>query len=155
MCVPVVNDSADSPLGMLNVDKRGDEFSGTAESIAVALAAQCAFAFDQYRKAPTSQLARRTSAARSCACLSTTPGLRSVICGEVTVPFFFWFSVNCRAIVLRSANAKRSFMLCPYDRSRVECGCAPPGFVLQRRLLHPESMMSSNGGSSSRVAAAT
>jgi GAF domain-containing protein len=53
MCVPVVNDPADSPLGMLNVDKRGDEFSETAESIAVALAAQCAFAFDQYWKAPT------------------------------------------------------------------------------------------------------
>ncbi len=54
MCVPVVNDPGDAPLGMLNVDKRGDEFSGTAESIAVALAAQCAFAFDQYWKAPTS-----------------------------------------------------------------------------------------------------
>jgi len=54
MCVPVVNAPGDAPLGMLNVDKRGDEFSATAESIAAALAAQCAFAFDQYWKAPTS-----------------------------------------------------------------------------------------------------
>jgi len=54
MCVPVVNNPTDSPLGMLNVDKCGDAFSETAESIAVALGAQCAFAFDQYWKAPTS-----------------------------------------------------------------------------------------------------
>jgi len=52
MCVPVMNNLDSAPLGMLNFDKRGDKFSGTAESIAVALAAQCAFAFDQYGKAP-------------------------------------------------------------------------------------------------------
>jgi hypothetical protein len=39
MCIPVANDPGDTPLGMLNFDKRGDEFSDAAESIAVALAA--------------------------------------------------------------------------------------------------------------------
>jgi hypothetical protein len=54
MCIPVANDPGGTPLGMLNFDKRGDEFSDAAESIAIALAAQCAFAFDQYWKVPTS-----------------------------------------------------------------------------------------------------